>query len=57
MPPLATGCTAASRCALDAFPAYSPDGRRVSFERVYGPIVKRVDPGAAAPPTTPRGST
>jgi len=43
--PLATGCTAASRCVLDAFPAYSPDGERVSFERVYGPIVHREDPG------------
>lgn len=44
--PLATGCTAASRCAFDAFPAYSPDGRRVSFERVYGPIESRRDPGS-----------
>jgi Tol biopolymer transport system component len=41
---LATGCTAATRCALDIFPAYSPDGRRVSFERLYGPIVHRPDP-------------
>lgn len=47
--PLATGCTAASRCVLDAFPAYSPDGRRVSFERVYGPMVHRVDPGSGGP--------
>jgi Tol biopolymer transport system component len=42
--PLTTGCTAASRCALDVFPAYSPDGRRVSFERVYGPLMHRADP-------------
>lgn len=42
--PLATGCTAASRCAFDAFPAYSPDGRRVSFERIYGPIIHHHDP-------------
>jgi Tol biopolymer transport system component len=47
--PLARGCTAASRCVLDAFPAYSPDGRHVSFERVYGPIVHRTDPGSGGP--------
>jgi TolB protein len=43
--PLAGGCTAANRCVVDILPAYSPDGRRVSFERLYGPILHRADPG------------
>jgi dipeptidyl aminopeptidase/acylaminoacyl peptidase len=43
--PLVSGCTAAARCAGDVLPAFSPDGRRVSFERVYGPLKRRTDPG------------
>jgi TolB protein len=43
--PVATGCTAARHCALDAFPSYSPDGRQISFERIYSPITRHNDPG------------
>jgi len=38
---LTTGCTRAAKCLGDDLPAFSPDGRRIVFERIYGPIVKR----------------
>jgi Tol biopolymer transport system component len=43
--PVAGGCTSANRCFADVFPAYSPDGRRISFERIYGPLVRHPDTG------------
>ena len=36
-----TGCTRAAKCLGDDLPAFSPDGRSIVFERIYGPIVKR----------------
>lgn len=38
---LTTGCTRAAKCLGDDLPAFSPDGRSIVFERIYGPIVKR----------------
>jgi Tol biopolymer transport system component len=38
---LTTGCTRATKCIGDDLPAFSPDGRSIVFERIYGPIVKR----------------
>lgn len=42
--PLLSGCTRARRCLGDDSPSFSPDGRRIAFQRVFGPIVKRTFP-------------
>jgi len=42
--PLSTGCTAAARCLADVTPSWSPDGRLVGFQRVYGPLEHHYDP-------------
>jgi Tol biopolymer transport system component len=39
--PLTTGCTRAARCLGDDVPAWSPDGRKIVFQRIFGPIVTR----------------
>jgi Tol biopolymer transport system component len=42
---LLSGCTRARRCLGDDSPGFSPDGGRIAFQRVFGPIVRRTVSG------------
>ena len=38
---LTAGCAARKHCVADVAPAWSPDGHRIAFFRVYGPFVNK----------------
>jgi Tol biopolymer transport system component len=35
------GCAATEDCESDVWPAWSPDGRRISFLRIHGPLINK----------------
>jgi Tol biopolymer transport system component len=38
---VARGCTTTADCESDVWPAWSPDGRRISFLRIHGPLLNK----------------